>query len=615
MCGIAGIVEFHGKQASADLLSLLCAKLAHRGPDGEGHWYSRDKSVALGHRRLAILDLESRADQPMVSTDGRHVLIFNGEIYNFLELRRELTGSGEVFRTEADTEVVLAAWRRWGEEMLTRFNGMWALALYDVVDNTLFLARDRFGIKPLLYALDDERLIFASELGALTAASPKHARPDENVIRRVLIDPFGVEGSESTLFRGIRRLPAGHYMVVRNGHATSRRWWCTAENLPEIPQSDEERVRHFSELFREAVAIRMRSDVPIGTSLSGGFDSSAVLCAMAACDRDGTGPRGAKGWRHAFVASFPGLDNDERPHAELAAHWAGVVPTILNFGADDALAHVDQVLESLDDIHIGLPTAVWRLYRAMRAAGVRVSLDGHGADELMGAYRQSRQSAAFWLRNWVAAFTPGGTWRAALTDRARLGFLRRQQYLFVRGRMAGLPPPLPVVAEADSLPDNWAGLNRRLYRMFHGTVLPTILRNFDRLSMAHGVEVRMPFMDWRLVTYTMALPEANKSGNGFTKLIARQAMEGAMPEEIRMQMRKVGFNSPMPVWLNGPLRPWIERLLAARVPLFEELVDEAALGRRVLALQEARGWNWESAGRLWPYLHVKWLLARLDAAV
>ncbi len=615
MCGIAGIVEFRGKQASADLLSLLCTRLAHRGPDGEGHWYNRDRSVALGHRRLAILDLDSRADQPMVSTDGRHALIFNGEIYNFLELRRELAASGEVFRTEADTEVVLAAWRRWGEGMLPRFNGMWALALYDVADNTLFLARDRFGIKPLLYSLDDERLIFASELGALTAASAKHARPDENAIRRVLIDPFGIEGSETTLFRNIRRLPAGHCMLVQNSRATPRRWWCTAENLPDIPKTDEERVHRFGELFRESVAIRMRSDVPIGTSLSGGFDSSAVLCTMAACDRDGLGPRGATGWRHAFVASFPGLDNDERPYAELAAQWAGVAPTILSFGAGDALAHVDDVLQSMDDIHIGLPTAVWQLYRAMRAGGVRVSLDGHGADELMGAYRQDRQTAAFWLRNCLAALVPAGTWRAALSDRARLGLLRRRQLLFVRGRLAELPPHLPVVGETDRLPDSWAGLNRRLYRMFHGTVLPTILRNFDRLSMAHGVEVRMPFMDWRLVTYAMALPEANKSGGGFTKLIARQAMAGAMPEEIRMQRRKVGFNSPMPVWLNGPLRPWIEQLLAARVPLFEELVDEAALRRRVLTLQEARAWNWDSAGRLWPYLHVKWLLAKLDAAL
>jgi asparagine synthase (glutamine-hydrolysing) len=168
-----------------------------------------------------------------------------------------------------------------------------------------------------------------------------------------------------------------------------------------------------------------------------------------------------------------------------------------------------------------------------------------------------------------------------------------------------------VVGDGDALPGNWGGLNRRLYRMFHGTVLPTILRNFDRLSMAHGVEVRMPFMDWRLVAYAMALPDASKSADGYSKMVARRAMAGHMPESIRMGSRKVGFNSPMPEWLNGPLAAWVEALSNQSVPAFSELVDAADMQRTVQALSRRRAWDWESVGRIWPYLHLKWVLARI----
>jgi asparagine synthase (glutamine-hydrolysing) len=193
---------------------------------------------------------------------------------------------------------------------------------------------------------------------------------------------------------------------------------------------------------------------------------------------------------------------------------------------------------------------------------------------------------------------------------ARATMLRRQAQYFLRGRIIDLPPAFSVVGDGDALPDAWGGLNRRLYRMFHGTVLPTILRNFDRLSMAHGIEVRMPFMDWRLVTYAMALPDASKSAEGYSKLVARRAMAARMPESIRMGTRKVGFNSPMPEWLNGPLATWVQALLDRPVSAYSELVDEIALRQSVQSLSRHKAWDWESVGRIWPYLHLKWLLAR-----
>jgi asparagine synthase (glutamine-hydrolysing) len=174
-----------------------------------------------------------------------------------------------------------------------------------------------------------------------------------------------------------------------------------------------------------------------------------------------------------------------------------------------------------------------------------------------------------------------------------------------------MPAPLNVVGDDDTLPDDWGSLNKRLYRMFHGTVLPTILRNFDRISMAHGIEVRMPFMDWRLVTHTMALPEASKSSDGYTKLVARKAMANLMPESIRMGRRKVGFNSPMPEWLNGPLSGWTAALLQQKVSAFSELVDEARLRAAVDRLTITKTWDWEAVGRIWPYLNMKWAMARI----
>ena len=610
MCGIAGIVNFRGNAVEQAEISRLTSLLAHRGPDGDGAWFSGNRSVAFGHRRLAIIDPGPGGYQPMLSPDGRYVIIFNGEIYNFLELRRELESLGASFRTESDTEVILEAWRVWQEGMLPRFNGMWALAIFDTETNYLFLARDRFGIKPLLYAVTPERLVFASEQRALVQSGLFATSIDVGVARRFVLDAFGVEGSERTLCREVRRLQAGHFMWVRKGRLDIRRWWNTVDHLPALPKSDAEQVDRFRELFLDAVGLRMRSDVPIGTCLSGGFDSTAVLCTMAAHEKAGMGPRDNAAWRHAFVATFPGASNDERPFAEEAAAWAKVDPTFLEIGQKEALPDLERILTDADDIYLLPPSPIWLIYRELRRQKVVVSLDGHGADELMGAYRQEGEALAFRLRNTLAGFSSSSDWASRGVDLLRVLTIKRQGHYFLRGGLRDVPAQLPLLGDDDTLPPDWGSLNRRLYRMFHGTVLPTILRNFDRISMAHGIEVRMPFMDWRLVTYTMALPETSKSCGDYTKLIARRALEGRMPETIRMGRRKIGFNSPMPEWLNGSLSSWVTSLLEQKVPAFAELVDEKKLRAAVDRLTASKTWGWESAGRIWPYFNMKWMLAR-----
>ena len=611
MCGIAGIVNVDGRPVEQGAIERLTRLLAHRGPDGDGHWFNAERNVAVGHRRLAIIDPGPGGYQPMLSADERYVIVYNGEIYNFLELRLELEALGTKFRTQSDTEVILAAWQRWQENMLLRFNGMWAIAIFDTRTRDLFLARDRFGIKPLLYAASAGRFVFASEQRALVNSGLISTSIDVEVAKRQMIDVFGIEGSERTLYRDVRRLSAGHLLWLRDGRWTIQRWWSTLDHLPLLPRTEAKRVERFGELFRDAVALRMRSDVPIGTCLSGGFDSSAVICAMSAHEKAGMGPRDSAAWRHAFIASFPGAANDERPMAEVAAAWAGVAPTIVEIGRQDALDELDRILAESDDIYITLPNAGWLLYRELRRQKVLVSLDGHGADELMGAYVQEGDAGGFFLRNLFARRMFDSPAAKRLIDLVRVATIKRRGYYFLRGGLGAVPAPLNLTAEHDNLPREWGGLNRRLYRMFHSTVLPTILRNFDRISMAHGIEVRMPFMDWRLVTYTMALPEASKSSEGRTKMIARRAMEGRMPEAIRTGRRKVGFNSPMPEWLNGPLAGWTQAMLEAKVSAFSELVDEARLRHKVQGLTNTKAWDWEAVGRIWPYLNMKWMMARL----
>jgi asparagine synthase (glutamine-hydrolysing) len=613
MCGIAGILNTSGQSHDQELQAMARA-LAHRGPDGEGLWVSDDRTASFAHRRLAILDTSERGHQPMHTADGAFSIVFNGEIFNFLELRAELLAQGHTFHTDTDTEVILASWRQWGKEMLLRFNGMWALALRDNRSGQVFLARDRFGIKPLLYAQAAGRLAFASEMRALRQLPWVSTEVDHDVVRRLLFDPFGVEASARSLVRGIQRLPAGHCATWRSGHLTVHRWWCTTDHLVDVPTRHEEQIERFRELFSDAVRLRMRSDVTIGTCLSGGFDSSAIVCEMSEVTQ-GTLPnlREAKDWRHAFIASFPGRSNDETPFAMEAARFAGVNPHLLDLSNADDTAPLDKVLEDLDDIYISLPTAPWQIYRRLREHGTLVSLDGHGADELMGGYRRGGKSFTFALQNRLASLAMGSRRVAQTLDNAKLSWMASRGLMYLRGHHFSAPPALDLPADNDQLPGHWGPLNRRLYRMFHSTVLPTILRNFDRMSMAHGVEVRMPFMDWRLVCFVMSLPDAAKLGAIGSKAVARHAMRGRMPESIRTSQLKIGFNSPMPEWLNGWLGRWALERLAKPDDLFDSLVNRVALASRVMDLSSSQNWTWESAGRLWPYLHLKWYLEREQA--
>lgn len=611
MCGIAGIFVNNPAHLDRTDLSRLATALAHRGPDGDGIWTSSDGRAGMVHTRLAIIDTSALGNQPMHSVDGNFTIVYNGEVFNFIELRAELEALGRRFRSDSDTEVILEAWQQWGEAMLERFNGMWALVIRDNLSGDVFMARDRFGIKPFLYSHARGRFSFASEMRALRSLPHVDEAIDRDIAKRMLFDPFSIEASESTLVASIRRLPAGHLAWLRGDNLQVKRWWRTTDHLVDLPQSEKQRVERFRELFYDSIRLRMRSDVPLGTCLSGGFDSSAIVSGMMHVAGGKTAAlHGAQDWRHAFIASFPGQPNDETPEATEAAAYAGVQAHLMAVKDDDAVVDIEAVLADLDDVYISLPTAPWQIYREVRRSHVTVSLDGHGADELVGAYRQQGASFGFQLRNQMARVTSASRGLAAAMDSAKAAWLSAKGLNYLRGHRLLAPEGPDLPSDSDDLPPEWGAVNRRLYRMFHATVLPTILRNFDRLSMAHGVEVRMPFMDWRLVTYVMSLPDSAKSANGYSKWVARAAMENQMPESIRMAKRKVGFNSPMPGWLNGPLQGWVEQLLARPNEEFDDFVDTPALRTQVRELSQAQRWDWHNVGRLWPYIHLKWLMDR-----
>jgi asparagine synthase (glutamine-hydrolysing) len=541
MCGIAGLLDFT-RGANTSAIDAFTDALAHRGPDGRGTWCAGP--VALGHRRLAILDPSPAGACPMEyhAPDGQILRItFNGEIYNFLELRDELQRDGYAFRTETDTEVVMAAWHRWGAACQTRLNGMWAFAIWNDVTQTLVLSRDRFGVKPLYVYGQGTMIAFASEIKAFLALPGINRRLNAEAASAFFTNPSAYDGiSAGTALDGVMRVAPGHSLTISpKGTAGFERWWDTSAHMPEVPTRYEEQVAQFRELFLDAVRLRMRSDVAIGTSLSGGLDSSAVASAMAEVARATTSAeraRCASDWQRTFIATFPGHQVDERVFADMVVQHTGASPHYWSFHPGAALRDLPASVLALDDLSAAPAVPILNIYRLMRTHGVVVTLDGHGGDELLAGYP--------WYRE------------------------------------------LPL-----------DGVNAALDRDFHITHLPSILRNYDGCSMANGVEVRSPFMDWRLVTFASALPAEAKLSPTYTKQILRDALVGILPEGIRTRVSKLGFESPLVSWANGALGPVL--LAASKTDAWREAPASAqSAAVASIVAERARSRNFTEADRV-----------------
>ena len=582
MCGIFGVVGSIERELGERCLTTL----AHRGPDGSGLWTA--EGVTLGHRRLSILDLSDNGKQPMADESGRYHITFNGEIYNFLEIRKELISLGYRFRSESDTEVILAAFAEWGEACQARFNGMWALAIWDSREKALFLSRDRFGKKPLFYARTAQGFAFASEMKALIPLLDRVV-PNHALIRaqgRI----FLYEHTAECLIQGISRFPAGHCGWVRDGRLSTKRWWCTLDHLIDVPGRYEDQVEMFRELFLDSCRLRMRSDVPIGTALSGGLDSSATISVLAHLARHHLAERADAGWQHAFVASFPGTPLDETHYAKIVCRNIDVDPVILPIDPSAAVSSLLKYFYLFEELYITSPIPFMLIYQAVKQHRVSVTLDGHGADELFAGY-------GF---DFLIALKDAGMNRAAARNVLDTYFQAQIQDL------SQFPaPPNPIAfwlkwklretaksllgyntkaVSDDSGHAGWRrldNLGKRLYISTHETILPTLLRNYDRYSMANGVEIRMPFLDHRLVSLAFSLPWTAKVRGGYSKAIVRDAMAPYMPAEIAYRKVKIGFTSPIVDWMKGPLRQFMHDTLASKALEESELVDASRVRKAV----------------------------------
>jgi len=631
MCGIAGI--FHlgtPKPVDPARVRTMIDAIAHRGPDGEGIWTA--PGVGLGHRRLSVIDLAG-GDQPMPSDDGRLVVVFNGEIYNYRELRAELEASGAKFRTRSDTEVILHGWRRWGPDCLDHFTGMFAFALFDADQQSLFLARDRLGVKPLFYTeLSDGAVLFGSELKALLAHPRLRRAPDLSAVEDFL--GLGYVPDDACIVAGVRKLPAGHHLTLRRHHPLPepRRWWDVVfSGDAKGPVRDLE--AQFTDYIRMAVRSRMVADVPLGAFLSGGVDSSSVVALMAEASRTAV---------ETCSIGFDVPDLDETAHARLIAerfatnHRERIVSPD-DFGLIDTLVH--HFDEPFADAS-ALPT-----YRVCELARekVTVALSGDGADEAMAGYRRHRffvaeNRARGLLSAQMRARVFGALGRAypkadwaprplrAKTTLEALARSPEEAYARAIGvtapeiraqlftpeatrQLAGHRAEARIEKAMRNAPAaDWLG--RAQYADLTVWMPGDILTKVDRMSMAVGLEAREPLLDHKLIAFEATLPMPMRLRGGQGKWLMKHAMRRYLPDTI-LHRTKMGFVTPISDWFRGPLAGEADRIARGAALAATGWFRSDALAR---IAQDHRTGRADHGRLLWQLLMLDKSLTRLFGA-
>lgn len=568
MCGITGIIAKRAFNRAA--LEAMTARLVHRGPDGEGHWISSDGRIGFGHRRLAIIDITDGGRQPMADPSGRYIITFNGEIYNYIELAERLKAEGVVFRSKSDTEVLLEAFKIWGEACLAELNGMFAFAIYDTVNQNLFCARDRFGEKPLYYTETGDYFAFASEYKALFAlANLPIETNDDRVLRFLHNSRQGLDDDPETAFHGITQLLPAECLSMDLAHmkSTVRRYWDISPTDGENTVSFDDAAHQFKDLLNDSVELRMRSDVPVGSCLSGGLDSSAIVCLNRRI-------LGAEAEYHTFTGQFPGSSADESKFADIVVKSENVTshlvePTAEGFAQDLA----DFIWFNELPVSSSSQYAQWCVFKLAKQQGVTVLLDGQGADEILGGYEQyfspylnaraqmasaavvAAEKAAIETR-YPAALTAGNdTWKGRLPMGLRwpLANMLGKGSDFLFGVDVDLATSITRANERQT-DDRFNPLMAALKDDSLRAHLPTLLRYGDRNSMAHSRETRLPFCDHRLAEFVFSLSPETLMGNAETKRLLRGSMQGILPEQIRTRWNKQGFRPPQELWLSGGLK-------------------------------------------------------------
>ena len=590
MCGIVGTLSFVGEPASPALLRRMTDAVAHRGPDGEGIFI--DGSAGLGHRRLAIIDLSAAGHQPMLTRDGRYALTYNGEIYNFQELRAELEALGHQFRSRTDSEVLLNAYAEWGEAALPRLNGMFAFAIWDKRAKTLFLARDRYGVKPLYYYRRGNVFLFGSEAKAMLVHPDCRREPD----KEALLEYFTFQNffTDRTLFTDLKLLPAGCHMTVSiGGDMRIRRYWDYHFAEPERAGDEREYVEELDRLFRQAVNRQLVSDVDVGSYLSGGMDSGSIT-ALAAKQLP---------YLKTFTCGFDlhsasgiELGFDERAAAERMSYLFKTEHYEMVLKAGDMERVMPELVWHLEDLRVG---QCYPNYYVSRLASkfVRVVLSGAGGDELFGGYPWRYYRAVvnddfehyvdkyylFWHR-----LIPNSSIRKVFTP-----IWDEVKHVWTRDIFRDV---FSEHAETLTRPEDY--INHSLY--FEAkTFLHGLLVVEDKLSMAHGLESRVPFLDNELVEFAMRIPVGMKLGNlgeivklnenepGLKtlkyfektrdgKLLLRRAMQRHIPEQVT-DREKQGFSAPDASWFKGESIDYVRRMLLDRKARIYEYMDYDAV--------------------------------------
>lgn len=525
MCGIAGIAGWSGPRGELRArISRMNDAQRHRGPDGEGIWVDEAAGAGMGHRRLSILDLSPAGAQPMESSDGRYVIAFNGEIYNYRELRAEI-GDWD-WRSRTDTEVLLAAWERFGEKALDRLIGMFAFVVWDRVERKLWAVRDRFGVKPLCWArMPDGSVALASEARALHAAGLDKL-PDEASWATALASGYS-DGGERTFWNGVRQVPAGCLLEWAGGEVRIRRWYDFAGRVRnEDGRSEAEAAEEYAALLVESVRLRFRSDVAVGVNLSGGLDSSLLAGLLREVEE-------ARGGVRAFTFTTGDPDYDELPWVAAMLERTGHELVESRLTPREAMELAEDVFGAAEGPYGGLPTVAYaRLFREARRRGTWVLLDGQGMDEQWAGYDYYRNVNG----SAVAPTVQGARDRAVRPECLAPEFL----------------------AMAEGLPEEGAvtGRLRELqYRDAFATKLPRALRYNDRVSMMWNCELREPFLDHRLFELAFRQPDGRKIREGQGKWMLRMLAARLVPGNVRLAPKRP-LQTPQREWLRGPLREW-----------------------------------------------------------
>jgi asparagine synthase (glutamine-hydrolysing) len=600
MCGIVVVLSLSGAPVEAQDVSRLTDLIAHRGPDDQGT--ETHGPAVLGFRRLSILDLSPLGHQPMKSDDGELAIVFNGEIYNYVELREELSALGHTFRSGSDTEVLLKSYERWGTDCVSRFNGMWAFVIADRRRRRIVASRDRFGIKPLYVYRNRTHLFFASEIKAIAASGHYDFAPDDGVVADFLARGR-LDHTRRTFFAGVECLEPGTVLEVDfDGASRSTRFWDLAAVPAAARRFDPDEFQH---LFVDAVKLHLRSDVPVGIHLSGGLDSTSILCAMAALRARGAGDEPL----HAF--SFIDAEFDERRYIDDTIRSTSATMHELAIATPALWETFERMIRQQDEpVHSPTPVVGYLLMQLARQHGVKVILNGQGADEVLGGYGSYFKD--YWCSlltafRWLRLAAERRDYRSlhgrapphsitSLLARAAGTLLRRSPWYAPQAlsrevrrlrRAEWMNPEvlrsLPAL-EADSVPTSLAAALRD---SVVSKPLPLYLRIEDRNSMAHSVEARLPFLDYRLVEYAFSVADECKLRGGWNKYLLRESTRALIPESVRTRPDKMGFPVPTERWVRGPLLGPISDLLGSGDVLASRYFD---VGRvRAMVDQVRRG--------------------------